>query len=192
MNSCKRSTNYQNHPKMAPTCQIPYELRVKIITLQKEGHSIRQISKKLTLSISGVAKTIYRYRDTDSNYDRPRSGAPRKTSQREEKFLEVTSKRNRFKTVRELTAELNTFRETPVSESTVRRRLAAKNLKGYIAAKKPLLRAINKKKKGFNVLRDTKTGQKRTGKEFYLRMNQSLKYLETSAANLYAVCLESA
>lgn len=132
---------------MAPTCQIPYELRIKIITLREEGYSIRQISKKLKFSVSGVAKTIHRYRDTGSYDDRPRSGAPRKTSQREEKFLEVISKRNRFKTVRDLTAELNTSRETPVSESTVRRRLAAKNLKGYIAAKKPLLRAINKKKR---------------------------------------------
>lgn len=132
---------------MAPTHQIPYESRVKIITLQEEGYSIRQISKKLKLSISGVVKTIHQYRDTGSYNDRPRSGAPRKTSQREDKFLVVISKRNRFKTVRDLTAELNTSKETPVSESTVRRRLAAKNLKGYIAAKKPLLRVINKKKR---------------------------------------------
>lgn len=132
---------------MAPTRQISYESRVKIITLKEEGYSIRQISKKLKLSVSGVVKIVHRYRDTGSYNDRPRSGAPRKTSKREDKFLTVTSKRDRFKTVRDLTAELNTSRETSVSESTVRRRLAAKNLKGYIAAKKPLLRVINKKKR---------------------------------------------
>lgn len=132
---------------MAPTCQISYELWVKIITLREERYSIRQISQKLKLSINGVVKTIHRYRDTGSYDDRPRSGAPRKTSQREDKFLVVTSKRDRFKTIADLTTEFNTSRETSISQSTVRRRLAAKNLRGYVAAKKPLLRAINKKKR---------------------------------------------
>jgi len=84
---------------MATTCQISYELRVKIITLREERYSIRKISQKLKLSVSGVVKTIYRYRDTGSYDDRPRSGAPRKTSQRENKLLVVTSKRDRFKTI---------------------------------------------------------------------------------------------
>lgn len=60
---------------------------------------------------------------------------------------------------------------------------AAQNLKGYIAAKKPLLRAINKKKR---LQWAIKIGQKRTGKRSYLQMNQNLKYLEISAASICA------
>ncbi|XP_049767881.1 uncharacterized protein LOC126101236 [Schistocerca cancellata] len=131
---------------MAPKCQITYESRVMIITLHQEGNSVRQIAKNLMISISGVVKTKHRHRVTGSFGDRPCSGAPRKISERQEKYLVVTSKRNRLKTVREFTAELNATRDTPVSESTMGRHLAD-NFRDYVATRKPLLRPVNKKKR---------------------------------------------
>lgn len=171
---------------MAPKCQISYESRVMIITMHQEGNSVRQIGKKLKISIRGVFKTIHRHRETGFYEDRPRSGASRKISERQEKYLVVTSKRKRLKTVRELTAELNATSDTTVSESTMRQRLADNNLRGYVATRKPPLRPVNKKKR----LQWAKAHQHWTagiGKESYSLMNPSSKYLEVSAVNLYAV-----
>ena len=92
---------------MAPKCQTPYESRVKIITLHQEGNSVRQISKKLKISISEVVKTIHRHRDTGTYDDHPLSGTPRKLLECQEKCLAVTCKHNRFKAVCDLIAELN-------------------------------------------------------------------------------------
>ena len=59
----------------------------------------------------------------------------------------MSSKRNRKIPATILTAELNKTRVKPVSTDTVKRRLRSVNLIGRVAARKPLLRAVNKKKR---------------------------------------------
>src|SRR4029434_9708898 len=65
---------------------------------------------------------------------RPRTGRPRVTSAAEDKFIRVTSLRNRSSSSRH------------ISTSTVQRRPRESSLHGGIAANKPLLRKNNKKK----------------------------------------------
>lgn len=59
----------------------------------------------------------------------------------------VISKRNRFLTAPENTQQVNISRNTPVSLTTVKRRLLAAQLRRRIAAKKSLLKQRNKKKR---------------------------------------------
>ncbi|CAH2088699.1 unnamed protein product [Euphydryas editha] len=59
----------------------------------------------------------------------------------------MTSKRNRRLTAPEIAADFNVGCSKPVSVTTVKRRLLDTGLKGCIAVTKPLLRAINKKKR---------------------------------------------
>ncbi|CAJ0968019.1 unnamed protein product [Ranitomeya imitator] len=80
---------------MARKKQLSKEKRVAIITLRNEGQSVRIIGKTLKVSPSAVAKTIKRYKETGSHEDRPREGRPRVTSASEDKFIRVTSLRNR-------------------------------------------------------------------------------------------------
>ena len=71
---------------------------------------------------------------------------PRCTSQQEDKYIRVSSLRNRHLTGPQLAASLNGTCKTPVSTSTVKRRLRDAGLLGRVAKKKPYLRLANKRK----------------------------------------------
>ena len=134
---------------MARTTQLSKEKQQSIITLRQEGQSSRKISRTLNVS-SAVAKTIKRYDETGSHEDRPRTGRPRVTSAAEDKFIRVTSLRNRQLTAPQIRAHINALQSSSsrhISTSTVQRRLRESGLHGGIAAKKPLLRMNNKKKR---------------------------------------------
>ncbi|XP_073528969.1 uncharacterized protein [Phyllobates terribilis] len=128
--------------------QLSKEKRVAIITLRNEGQSVRKIVQTLNVSPSAVAKTIKRYKETGSHEDRPRKGRPRVTSASEDKFIRVTSLRNRRLTAAQIIDQVNATQSSSsrhISTTTVKRRLCAAGLLGKIAARKPLLRTGNKK-----------------------------------------------
>ncbi|CAJ0968398.1 unnamed protein product [Ranitomeya imitator] len=92
-------------------------------------------------SMSRVAKTIKRYKETGSYEDRPRKGRPRATSASEDKFIRVTSLRNRRLTeaqIRDQTHLYNNYYEET---------FCVAGLHGKTAARKPLLRTGNKQKR---------------------------------------------
>ena len=90
---------------------------------------------------------MQRFTKTSSNASHKRSGRPRVTSKNEDKYIVVTSKRQRSLTAPDIQKDFITTRHTSVSISTLQRRLREYGLKGYIAAKKPFLRKQNKIKK---------------------------------------------
>ncbi|KAL7874590.1 hypothetical protein SRHO_G00055600 [Serrasalmus rhombeus] len=135
---------------MARKKQLSKEKRVAIITLRNEGQSVRKIGKTLKVSPSAVAKTIKRYKETGSHEDRPRKGRPRVTSAAEDKFIRVTSLRNRRLTAGQIRDQVNATQNSSsrhISRTTVKRRLCASCPHGKIAARKPLLRTGNKQKR---------------------------------------------
>uniref|UniRef100_A0A8C7GCE9 Discs large homolog 1-like protein n=1 Tax=Oncorhynchus kisutch TaxID=8019 RepID=A0A8C7GCE9_ONCKI len=78
--------------------------------------------KKLKMSYN-VYYSLQRTAQTGSNQNRKRSGRPRCTTEQEDKYIRVSSLRNRCLTNPQLAASLNSTRKTPVSTSTVKRRL---------------------------------------------------------------------
>lgn len=127
--------------------ELSVEQRASIVALHKEGLATRYIASKVQVAQSTVIKCVQRFMQTSSNNDRLRPGRPRITSQREDKFIVVTSKRQRTLTAPSLREEINGLRSTPLSVTTVRRRLLEVGLKGRVAAKKPLLREANRLKR---------------------------------------------
>ncbi|CAM4697895.1 unnamed protein product [Leuciscus chuanchicus] len=101
------------------------------------------MAQKLTVPVSTVAYTIKRHAETGKNGDRKRTGRPQSTTKSEDKFIRVSSQRNRKLTAPEITPQLNATKALPVSTSTVQRRLREAGL-GHVAVKKPLLKAQNK------------------------------------------------
>ncbi|KAL6468775.1 hypothetical protein MHYP_G00222990 [Metynnis hypsauchen] len=80
--------------------------------------------------------------------------APKMTAKRagrkEDKFIRVTSLRNRKLTAAQIRDQLNATQSSssrPISRTTVKRRLRKSGLHGQIAARKPLLRRGNKQKR---------------------------------------------
>lgn len=132
---------------MGRKAELSVETRAVIVALHEEGYSTRKIASKTKVSQSAVVGALHRKNETGCNQSRHRSGRPKVTSKQEDQFICVQSKRNRTRTAPEIREQVNSTRETPVSVSTVQRRLRNYGLKGCVAAKKPLLRKQNKVKR---------------------------------------------
>lgn len=96
----KNNKNYDNYRKWFRNVRFRMNRRLRSL-LYKMKATVYGKYKKIEIVRQRDVKTIHRYRERGSYSDRPRSGSSKKISQREEKFLIVTSKHNRFKTVRE-------------------------------------------------------------------------------------------
>ena len=94
------------------------ETHKSILVLRNEEYSIRETAKKLKISYNAVYYSLHRTTQTGVG-----SGRPRCTTEQEDKYIRVSSCRNRHLTSPQLAASLNSTRKTPVSTSTVKRRL---------------------------------------------------------------------
>ena len=100
----------------AQNCQkLSSETRQSILVLWNDGYSIWEIAKKLKISYNAVYFSLHRTAQTGFNQNRKRSGRPRCTTEQEDKYIRVSSLRNRCLTSPQLSASLNSVRKTPVS-----------------------------------------------------------------------------
>ena len=99
------------------------------------------------MSYNGMYYSLQRTAQTGSNQNRKRSGRPRCTTKQKDTYIRVSSLRNRHLTGTQSAASLNGTRKTPVSTSTVKRRLRDAGVLGRVAKKKPYLRLANKRKR---------------------------------------------
>ena len=90
-----------------------------IPVLGNEGYSMREIDKKLKISYNTEYYSRHRTEQTGSNQNRKRCGSSRCTTEQKEKYIRVSSLRNRRFTSSQLAASLNSTRKTPVSTATV-------------------------------------------------------------------------
>lgn len=125
--------------------RLPEETKWCVIFLKKEGQlSNRQIASRCKVSPSTVSNLWAKYRETGSMAERndKRTGAPRKTTPRQDRALVRASERERFKTAPQLRRDLME-EGTQLSVSTIKRRLGDANLNGRVARKKPLISEAN-------------------------------------------------
>ena len=100
---------------------------------------MQAIAKKLKISYNvAYYSSFHRTVQTVFNRNRKRSGRPLCTTEQENKYIRVSSLRNRCLTSSQMAASLNSTRKTPVSTSTVKRRLRDAGLPGRVAKKKPI------------------------------------------------------
>ena len=78
---------------------------------------MREIANNLKILYNAVHRTA------QTNKNRKRSGRPRCTTEQEDKYIRVSSLRNEHITSPQLAASINSTHKTPVSTSTVKRRL---------------------------------------------------------------------
>lgn len=74
------------------------EERSAIVALRQEGYTTRELAEKRQTSQKAVFRTLQRYQQSGSYSSLKRSGRPRATSAAEDKFICITSKRDRFNT----------------------------------------------------------------------------------------------
>ena len=119
--------------------------RQELINLHLSGLSNREIGRRLKCDEKTVRTTVKKHQNTGSVRDAPKSGRPRVTSYREDNAIKIRSLRNRFETAPQIQQQCNLVKKC--SLSTVKNRLKEFNLKGYVARRKPMISAKNRKRR---------------------------------------------
>ena len=107
---------------------------------------MQEIAKKLKI-YNAVYYSLHSTVQTGPNQNRKRSGRPRCTTEQEHKYIRVSSLRNRCLTSPQRAASLNCTCKTPVSSSTVKRRLRDAGLLDRVAMKRPYFQTGQLKEK---------------------------------------------
>ena len=115
--------------------ELSIQKRSSIVTLAKEGLSVREIAIKTKIPNSTVHDTMKKLTDTFEY--KKRTGRPKKSTENADGYIQTLSKRNRRMTATEIAAEVNKDREDPVGTTTVKRRILLERLCGYVAVKNP-------------------------------------------------------
>lgn len=108
---------------------------------------MKEIAVQVKCSVSAVEYTLARFKKTGSNETVPGRGRKQSLTMKDKRYLVLNSVRDRRKTVTELSAEFNLGREKPVSRTVIRNYLRVGGMNGRVAAKKPLLRKANMRKR---------------------------------------------
>lgn len=117
----------------------------QVIALLQSGMRQCDVARQLNLSRFSVRRVYQRFLETGGHVRRHGSGRRRCTSERDDRFIVSTSRRNRFSNAVELQQQLQAARRTTVSVSTVRRRLREKKIAAHRAATGPKLTAEHRR-----------------------------------------------
>lgn len=123
------------------------ELRKRIVCGIEAGKSSYQISKDLTLPRSTVQSIIQHYKKNGNTSCLKKTGRPRITSEAENRILKKIIKKNRRARAGELTVHWRDMIDKDVSVDTCKRVLKRMGYGFYTAKEKPLLTALQKKKR---------------------------------------------
>lgn len=119
--------------------QLDASICNRIVGMHQAGAKQNDIAVALGITQGAVSKIIKRHRETGVPTPRARSGRPRKTTEREDRYLVRLCRNARTKTSTQLRADWIRFTNTPVSSRLVRYRLLNA---GYFArrpVRKPIL-----------------------------------------------------
>jgi transposase len=133
------------------TCQIEkmemtrQEKRAQVAALKNQGVSNQEIAVATGLSVSGIQKINRTVKQTNSFKDRPRSGRPRKLSDRNNRTIVRMLKKKETQTATTISKALKSSHNIEVSRFTVARALKSHGYACRIKKKKPKLTERHKK-----------------------------------------------
>src|SRR5579871_6609906 len=119
---------------------IQQRLEIIFLHLHRLGPklSVRRIAEELNYSTYTVKTWIHRYQETGDVQDEEKRGRKRKTSEREDLDIVTIAKKNRTKTLAEISISIDK-QGTAISKATIGRRLNKQGLYKLQSLKKPLL-----------------------------------------------------
>lgn len=111
----------------------------RAVALIQHGHSIRYVSRDFQVSPSVIQRLWNRFLETGQYVRRAGQGRNRKTTPNQDRFLVLSSLRNRIATARDLLNDLRRTHGLEISDQTVRNRLREVNLKPRRPVRAPRL-----------------------------------------------------
>ena len=132
---------------MVKTKEISQNLRNQAVGLFRGGnHTYRQISSLLKVSLSSIHSIVSRWKKFGTTENLSRSGRPRKLLQRDIRVVKRIVRKNRFKTLKLLSNQVNKS-SINISKRTLRRTLKEIGFKSCMRAKKPHISEKNRKQR---------------------------------------------
>ena len=110
---------------------MTFEQRERAIGMLTACMSARDVARHFKSHESTKSRLLNIFQQAGNVADRPRSGRPRKSTPREDRFLTTSSRRNRFLSSGKLDRLLRNATATRVCDRTVRNKLHATRLKAY-------------------------------------------------------------
>ena len=120
--------------------------RERAIGMLQGRISVAEVARRLNCTRSTIYSLRNRLQQTGSTSDRPRSGQPRVTTQRQDVFIRRRHQRNRFQTASSTARQVVGLRGQ-VSGSTVRRRLRAAGLHARRPYVGPVLTRLHRQRR---------------------------------------------
>lgn len=112
---------------------------VRALEMRSGNQTYRDIARMLRRSVSTVHRSFQRFRETNSLVRRRGQGRNRRTSRRDDRFIQLRVRRNPRLTAVQARNLLQEVRGVAVSERTVRRRFEEVHLRSFVPAKAPKL-----------------------------------------------------
>lgn len=109
------------------------------VVLVEVGWSFRRIGQRFNVAHTTVSRVIQRYREAGNHVRRPGQGRNRITTPINDRYLRLSTLRQRFVTARSLQMQLREVSGLQISGETIRQRLRAFNLRPRVAARGPAL-----------------------------------------------------
>lgn len=113
------------------------EVRNIIVRMSNQGHRQVDIAEAVGVSQSVVSRALARFRETGSANRRPGSGSQRITTQREDRNIVITARRNPFHSARQILNEAQGVLARPLSTQTIRNRLWEVGITSYVPLRRP-------------------------------------------------------
>ena len=132
---------------MGKKAALSSEKRAQIVSLSTMKLSEREISRQMKVSKTAVHNAIEKFRKENTFKDSKRSGRPRISSSRDDRFIRKVVSQSPMSSAKKIQAGM-AERGINMSEKTIRRRLSVDfGLKSYRPAQKPRLTEAMKKKR---------------------------------------------
>ena len=109
------------------------------VVLREKGWAYTRIAERFGVSNTNVSRMLQRFREAGMNVWRPGQGRPRVTFAIQERYLRVSSLRQRFATARLFQNQLEQTHEVQISTQTIRNRLSEYDLRPRVATRGPAL-----------------------------------------------------
>ena len=113
--------------------------RGRAIAWLQQRITVREVARRLGVAPSVICRLQQRWQATGRVQDRPRSGRPRKTTRREDRYITRQATMARTSTARCIRGQLRAATQTNVSVSTIKNRLHEVRLHARRPVKRPKL-----------------------------------------------------
>ena len=120
-------------------------IRHEVFALAREGIKQGAFAARVGLTCATVNRILKRYATTGSLVPGKCSGAPRKTTPRQDSALLRMVRQDRFLSARALTARIRNLYRMRAGRTTVNNRLFSRGYRAYRPTTKPLLTANNRR-----------------------------------------------